>query len=81
MNNCEPTPSPFKFGVKLTATCTSPEVYATLYHQLIGSLLYLTHTHLDISFDVGLVSQCMQMPHESHWKTTKMILWYIRGTI
>jgi hypothetical protein len=23
----------------------------------------------------------MQTPHESHWKTTKMILWFIQGTI
>jgi hypothetical protein len=49
-------PSPFQSRVKLVATCTTPEVDATLYHQLVGSLLYLTHTHPDISFVVGLVS-------------------------
>jgi hypothetical protein len=32
MDDCKPTPSPFQSGVKLTATCTSPEVDATLYH-------------------------------------------------
>jgi hypothetical protein len=42
--------------VKISATCTSLEVDATLYRQLVGSLLYLTHTHPDLSFDVGLVS-------------------------
>ena len=47
-------------------TCTSPEVDATLYHRLVGILLYLTHFHPDISFVVGLVSQYMQDPHERH---------------
>jgi hypothetical protein len=77
MDDSKPTPSPFQSGVKLVATCTSPEVDATLYHQLVGSLLYLTHTHPDISFVVGLVSWYMQTPHESHWKETKRILWYV----
>jgi hypothetical protein len=81
MDDCKPTPSPFQYGVKLTSTCTSPEVDATLYRQLVGSLLYLTHTHPDLSFVVGLVARYMQKPHESHWKETKMILLYVCGTI
>jgi hypothetical protein len=56
MEYCKPTPSPFQSGFKLAATCTSPEVDDTLYHQLVGSLLYLTHTCPGISFDVGLFS-------------------------
>ena len=71
---------PFQFGVKLSATCTSPEVDATLYRQLVGSLLYLTHSRPDLSFAIGCVSHYMQTPHESHWKSAKIILRYIRGT-
>jgi hypothetical protein len=81
MEYCKPTPSPFQSGVNLTSTCTSPEVYATLYRQLVGSLLYLTHTHLDLSFDSGIVAWYMQTPHESHWKATKRILRYVWGTV
>ena len=53
-----------------------------MYHQLVGSLLYLTHSRPDLSFAIGPVARyIMQTPHESHWKATKRILRYIRGTI
>jgi hypothetical protein len=81
MDDCKPSPSPFQSGVKLVATCTSPKVDATLYRQLVGSLLYLTHTCPDLSFVVGLVSRYMQTPHESHWKAAKRIHCYICGTV
>lgn len=49
-------PTPFLFGVKLEAQCSSPLVDGTLYHQLVGSLIYLTHMRPDISHTVGMVS-------------------------
>ena len=52
-----------------------------MYRQLVGSLLYLTHSHPDLSFVIGRVSRYMQTPHESHQKAAKRILRYIRGTI
>ena len=81
MEDCKPTLSPFQSRAKLSVTCTSPEVDATLYRHLVGNLLYLTHTRLDLSFVVGLIARFMQNPHESHWKPAKRILHYVRGTI
>lgn len=81
MEDCKQDPSPFQSGVKLSFTCTSPEVDVTLYHHLVGSLLPLTHSRPDISFTIGLVAWWMQHPHESHWEAAKRILRYIRGTI
>jgi hypothetical protein len=80
MDDCKPTPSPFQSGVKLTTTCTFPKV-STLYHQLVGTFLYLTHTHPDLSFVVGIVARYMQTPHEIHWKEAKRILHYVCGTV
>ena len=74
MEDCKPAPSPFQSGVKISATCTSPEVDATLYRQLASSLLYLTHSRPDLSFFVGCVACYMQTPHESQWKAAKRIL-------
>eukprot|EP00253_Pinus_taeda_P004820 PITA_04820 len=81
MEDCKPAPSPFQSGVKLSVTCTSAKVDATLYRQLVGKHLYLTHTHPDISFAVGLIARFMQTPCEIHWKATKIILRYVRGTV
>ena len=81
MEYCKLAPSPFQSVVKLFATCTSPEVDATLYHQLVGSILYLTLSHPDVSFAIGRVSRYMQTHPESHWKAAKRILRYIQGTI
>eukprot|EP00253_Pinus_taeda_P034068 PITA_34068 len=35
MEDCKPAPSPFQSGAKLSVSCTSPEVDATLYRQLV----------------------------------------------
>eukprot|EP00253_Pinus_taeda_P032226 PITA_32226 len=79
MEGCKPTPSPFQSGAKLSVTCTSLEVDASLYHQLVGKLLYLTHTRLDLSFVVGVIARFMQNPHEIHWKAAKRIICYVRA--
>jgi hypothetical protein len=77
MEDSKPTSSPLKTRVKLSTTCTSPEFDVTLYHKLVGSLLYLTHTCPDILFVVGLVSQYMKTPHEIHWEVAKRTLRYV----
>ena len=50
------------------------------YKQLIGSLICLTNTHLDLSFVVNVLSRYMQEQRESHWNATKRILQHLQGT-
>ena len=52
----------------------------TIYRQLIGSLLYLTHSRNDICYAMNDVSRYMQKPHYIHQKAAKRILQYIHGT-
>ena len=52
----------------------------TLYRQLIGCLLYLTHTRPDISYVVSVASRYMDQPHEIHWRAAKRILNFVQGT-
>ena len=44
MKDCKPNKTPFLSGVKLEEANSSPMVNNTLYRQLIGCFLYLTHT-------------------------------------
>jgi hypothetical protein len=81
MTDCKSAPTPFLSGVKLEDGGETPLVDNTLYRQLVGSLLYLTHSRPDLSYAVGIVSRFMQEPHELHWKYAKHILRYVQGTI
>ena len=44
MDECKESKSPFLSGIKLGEVGDSPLVDNSLYRQLIGSLLYLTHS-------------------------------------
>jgi hypothetical protein len=81
MTNCKSTPTPFLSGVKLEDGRETPLVDNTLYIQLVGRFLYLTHSIPDLSYAVGTVSRFMQDLHELHWKDAKCILRYVEGTI
>jgi len=81
MTNCKFAPTPFLSGVKHEDGGETPLVDNTLYKQLVGSLLYLTHSRPDLSYAVGVVSRLMQELHELHWKAAKCILRYVQGTI
>ena len=81
MTDCKSALTPFLLGVKLEDGGETPLVDNTLYRQLVGSLLYLTHSRLDLSYVVGAVSKFMQESHELHWKAANCILQYVHGTI
>jgi hypothetical protein len=53
----------------------------TLYKQLIGPLMYLVNTRLDICFAVNTLSQFMVEPRRIHWVAAKHVLRYLRGTV
>eukprot|EP00253_Pinus_taeda_P034698 PITA_34698 len=77
MTDCKPTPTPFLSGVRLEDGGETPLVDSALYQQLVGSLLYLTHSRPDLLYAVGAVSRYMQEPHELHWNVAKRILRYV----
>lgn len=47
---------------------------------LVGSLNFLTTTHPNITFVVGILSRFMNQPCEGHWIATNGVLKYLKGT-
>jgi len=81
MEECNPAETPIPLGTKLSKKYEGPTVDPTLYKILVGSLLYLTTTRLDIMYVASLVSRYMESPKDSHWKMVKQILRYVAGTL
>ena len=79
MKYCKPSKTPFLSGVKLEEAGSSPMVNNTLYRQLIGCLLYLTHTRPDLSY-ASVALRYMDQPQEIHWRVAKNILNFVQGT-
>jgi hypothetical protein len=53
---------------------------ATIYRQLVGSLMYLVNTRPNICYAVNQLSQMMVKPTNLFWKVGKHVLRYLRGT-
>lgn len=52
-----------------------------LYMQLIGSLMYLVNTKINICFIVNALRQFMVEPIKERWVATKHMLKYLRGIV
>ena len=68
-------------NLKLLCDPTSEIVDATVYRQMIGSLMYLTSMRSDICFAMKTLSQYMVEPRRVHLVAAKHILRYLKGTI
>lgn len=80
MENSNSVLNPIVPGTKLSKDDDGTNVDATLFKQLVGSLMYLTTTRPDLMYGVSLISRFMACPKESYWRVGKKILRYLRGT-
>ena len=53
----------------------------SFYKRLVGSLVYLTVTHPDISYVVHQVSQYLSAPRSTHYAAVLRIFQYLKGTL
>ena len=67
--------------IKLDKDEKAKEVDVKIYRGMIGSLLYLAASTLDIISSVCLHARFQSCPKESHLFTVKRIFRYLRGTI
>ena len=73
--------TPIEYNNRLNTHDGEPLPDATLYRQLVGSLVYLTVTQPDISYTVHIVSQFMAAPRSLHYAAVLRILQYLKGTL
>eukprot|EP00253_Pinus_taeda_P006036 PITA_06036 len=83
MVDCKPVTTLMELDFKkLSSSVVRPILRnATEYRQLVGALMFLVNSHLDICFAVNTLSQHMVEPHHSHWISAKNLLRYLHGTI
>ena len=67
-------------SIKLSSDPVGVEVDPTLYRSIISSLLYLTASRPDISFNVGTCARFQAAPKESHMIAIKRIIRHVNGT-
>ncbi|CAM8887232.1 unnamed protein product [Rhodiola kirilowii] len=72
--------TPAATHIKITKDEAGTKVDQTLYRSMIGSLLYLTASRLDIAYDVGVCARYQADPKESHLLQVKRIIKYVCGT-
>ncbi|XP_038891732.1 uncharacterized mitochondrial protein AtMg00240-like [Benincasa hispida] len=81
ITNSDTSLTPLNPNVRLTPFDGIPPVDVSLYHQLVGSLIYLIVTHPDIAHVVHIVSQFMVAPQTIHFTVVLRILRYVKGTL
>ena len=72
--------TPMSLNVKLTVDLLGKSVDLSLYRSMIGSLLYLTASRLDISYSMGVCARYQANPKESHMIALKRIIKYVKTT-
>ncbi|MCO5557916.1 hypothetical protein L7F22_011489 [Adiantum nelumboides] len=81
MTNYNPTSTPLDQNLKLRIDEEEVLDDATMYRRIVGSLIYMTISWPDFSYEVGLVSQFMQLPRKPHLDIIKHRLRYVRATL
>ena len=67
--------------LKLLVDALSDSEDVTRYIHIIGSLMYLTNTRVDICFDVNTLSQYLVEPMHVHLVSANHVMRYLKGMI
>ena len=81
MESYKPMDTPLPRNWRKEDATSGEVVDATVYRQLVGSLMYLVKIKLDICYVVKKLSQAMVKPTKLFWKAGQHVLRYLRGTI
>ena len=77
MIECKSIPTLMMMNLKKINDDDSNEIVP----QLIGSLMYLVNTRLDLCYAMNVLSHSMSQSRQTHWTATKHVLRYLWGTV
>ncbi|XP_022876792.1 uncharacterized protein LOC111394998 [Olea europaea var. sylvestris] len=78
---CKPAATPIEMNHKLGIFPNQVPTDIGRYQRLVGRLIYLSHTRLDIAYGVNIVSQFMHAPSEKHIDAVYRILRYLKRSL
>ncbi|XP_004309749.1 PREDICTED: uncharacterized mitochondrial protein AtMg00810-like [Fragaria vesca subsp. vesca] len=81
MLDCKPIETPIEMNHNLVIYSNQVPTDKGRYQRLVGRLIYLSHTRLDIAYVVSVVSQFMHCPNEEHMDGVYRILKYLKMTL
>jgi hypothetical protein len=81
MSECKSMNTLMETKLKLLVDTSLELIDATLYRQIIGSLMYSTNTRPDICFAVNTLSQFLVEPRHVHLVAAKHVMRYLKGTL
>ena len=80
MEKCKPMQTPLAGNWRKEVATSREVVGATMYKNLVGSLMYLMNTCPDLCYALNHLSQVMVQHTNMYWKAEKHVLRYLRGT-
>jgi hypothetical protein len=81
MTELKPVSTPMSMAMALDPDKNGEVADQMEYRSMIGSLLYLTASWLDIQFTVCLCARFQSSSRYSHWTAVQRILRYLKHTI
>ncbi|GJS59596.1 hypothetical protein Tco_0654380 [Tanacetum coccineum] len=81
MESSDPVYSPMAQKSKLDEDTKGKVVDPTHYCGMVGTLMYLTGSRLDLTFAVCMCARYQAKPTEEHSHAVKIIFKYLRGTV
>ncbi|GKA61437.1 hypothetical protein Tco_0760844 [Tanacetum coccineum] len=81
METCDPVGTPIEIKDKLDLDKNRTLVDTTKYRSMIGALMYLTSSRLNIIHATCLCARYQAKPTEKHLKEVKRIFRYLQGTV
>ncbi|GKV20621.1 hypothetical protein SLEP1_g30721 [Rubroshorea leprosula] len=80
MIGAKPSPFPMEQHHSLAIASRPLASDPSQYRRLVGKLLYLTITRLDLSYSIGILSQFMQEPKQEHFDAAMRVLRYVKSS-